>query len=205
MGLKFLVEDIHDGLDFLIEEKNRQGEQKLYITGPFLMAEEKNQNGRIYPRDILEEKLEDYKVLVKERRAVGELDHTDLPVVELKNASHVMTDIWMEPDGTVRGKLEVLETPMGQILASLIKSNIKVGISSRALGSVNSDHRGDIVQDDLFFICFDIVSEPSTKSAWMMKESREYTKEELKQIMSRQQRITSAANSILNLHKKIRG
>jgi len=177
----------------------------LVVTGILQRADTVNQNGRIYPRSILEPQIEAYNVLVKERRAVGELDHADEPVVNLKNVSHVITDIWMEPDGAVKGKVEILNTPMGNILESLIKANIKVGISSRALGSVSEQREGDIVQDDLYFICWDFVSEPSTPGAWMMKEAKEYSRKELKDIFSRQQRVSMAANETLAFHKKIRG
>jgi hypothetical protein len=79
MGLKFLVEDIHEGLDFMIEEKNRAGEQKLYITGPFLMAEQKNQNGRIYRLDEMVNEVERYSNdMIKSRRAIGEMNHPQL-------------------------------------------------------------------------------------------------------------------------------
>jgi len=187
-------------------QKNIKENGKLVVTGVIQRADVLNQNGRIYPRDVLETQLENYRRLVQDRRAVGELDHADDPVVNLKNVSHVITDVWMEDDGTVKGRVEVLEDlPMGKILGSLIKNNIKVGISSRALGSVNEEATGDIVQDDLFFICWDFVSEPSTPGAWMMKESREYTRQELKNILDRQQRIDLAINELTSFHKKIRG
>lgn len=134
----------------------------------------------------------------------GNCDHADDPVVNLKHVSHVVTDIWMENDGVVKGKVEILPTPMGQILKTLFESNIKVGISSRALGSVISSPEGDIVQDDLHFICWDFVSEPSTSGAWMLKESREYTREEVKKIIGKQERINQAVTELLNFHKKIK-
>ena len=184
-------------------KKNQDEGKPLVVTGVLQRADILNQNGRIYPRDVLEPQIEFYKTLVKERRAVGELDHADDPVVNLKNASHVITDIWMENDGTVKGKVEVLKTPMGQILESLIVANIKIGISSRALGSVSQEHEGDVVGEDLHFICWDFVSEPSTPGAWMMKESRDYTRQEIKEILSRQERISLATNELLSFHKKL--
>jgi hypothetical protein len=130
----------------------------------------------------------------------------DEAVVNLKNVSHVITDIWMEEDGTVLGKVEILENlPMGKILKGLLESNIKVGISSRALGSVENTNSGDIVQDDLHFICWDFVSEPSTQGAWMMKEGREYTADEVKKIISREQRVEYTASQVLEFHKKLKG
>jgi len=189
------------------EEVKKASEEggPLVVTGVLQRADVLNQNGRIYPHDILAAQLEVYKELVKERRAVGELDHADEPVVNLKNASHVITDVWMDEEGTVKGKVEVLDKlPMGKILKSLFEANIKVGISSRALGSVSAEDDGDVVQDDLHFICWDFVSEPSTPGAWMMKEAKEYTNKELKEIISRQDRVNWAASEILSFHKKLK-
>lgn len=201
-----LLKELNDfSYDYEEVKKNKDTGGPLIVTGVLQRADVLNQNGRIYPRDVLEPQIEAYKVLVRERRALGELDHDDQPVVNLKNVSHVVTDIWMETDGTVKGKVEVLSTPMGNILESLIRSNIKVGISSRALGSVSEQREGDIVKDDLFFICFDMVAEPSTTGAWMMKESRDYTREELKEILSRQQRVSLAANEIISFNQKLKG
>lgn len=204
MGVRFLKEMN----DFTYDHKEISGRKEggpFVVTGVLQRADSVNQNGRIYPRDVLEPQIELYKELARERRATGELDHADDPVVNLKHVSHVITDIWMESDGTVKGKVEILPTPMGQILKTLFESNIKIGISSRALGSVISGPEGDIVQDDLHFICWDFVSEPSTPGAWMLKESREYSREEIKQIISKQERINQAATELLSLHKKIKG
>lgn len=179
-------------------------EGPLVVTGVLQRADTLNQNGRVYPRHILEPQINSYKQLVEERRAMGELDHADEPVVNLQNVSHIITDIWMENDGVVKGKVEILETPMGNILRSLIKANVKVGISSRALGSVNESHEGDMVQEDLHLICWDFVSEPSTPGAWMMKESRDYTRKEIKEFLSRQERINVSMLEILNFHNKVK-
>lgn len=197
-----LLKELNDfSYDYEEVKKAQKEGGPLVVSGILQRADAVNHNGRIYPREVLEPQIEAYKILVKERRATGELDHSDEAVVNLKNVSHVITDIWMENNGDVRGKVEVLPTPMGEILASLIKSNIKVGISSRALGSVDSTNQGDVVQDDLFLICFDIVSEPSTVSAWLMKESRDYSRDEIKDIINRQQRINMSINDILKIHK----
>jgi hypothetical protein len=204
-GIKLLKELNDFTYDHEEVQKNVEAGGPLVVTGVLQRGDTLNQNGRIYPIDILSDQVEYYKKLVEERRSVGELDHADEPVVNLKNASHVITEIWMEPDGVVKGKVEVLDTPMGLILQTLIKANIKVGISSRALGSIDESTEGDVVQDDLHLICWDFVSEPSTPGAWMMKESKEYTRNELKKIISRQQRVTASAADILNFHNKARG
>ena len=111
--------------------------------------------------------VKNYQKIVKERRALGELDHPETSVVNLDNASHLVTEIW--PDGdTVMGKIQVLNTPSGQILKSLVESGIKLGISSRGMGSVRESNGETIVEDDFQLICFDMVSDPSTPGAFMM-------------------------------------
>lgn len=179
---------------------------KMIVRGVIQRADTLNANGRVYPRGILEREIKNYMKLVEERRATGELDHADDPVVNLKNVSHVITNLWMESDGTVMGEVEVLDQlPMGKILRGLIEANIQVGISSRALGSVEHSHEGDIVQDDLHFICWDFVSEPSTPGAWMMREGKEYGPEILDQVFTREDRIWRAANDIVSFHNTVKG
>jgi len=189
-----------------IKESMEKNGGRLIVKGVIQRGDVLNANGRVYPRDVLWREIENYKELVKERRATGELDHADEPVVNLKNVSHVVTNIWMEDDGTVLGEVEVLDNlPMGKILYGLFERNIKVGISSRALGSVTNSHQGDIVQDDLHFICWDFVSEPSTPGAYMMREGKEYDPSILDKIFSKEDRIRRAANDISLLHKKLSG
>jgi hypothetical protein len=135
-----------------------------------------------------------------ERRALGELDHADDPVVNLKNVSHLITDIWADNE-VVYGKIEILPTPMGNIARNLIESNVKIGISSRALGSVRSRGDADIVQDDLHLICWDLVSEPSTPNAYLMKEAREVDPRILNKIFSKTDRVDRIVNDILGIKK----
>ena len=104
--------------------------------------------------------------LVKERRALGELDHPDDSIINLKNASHLITEVWWDGN-SVNGKVQVLNTPSGKILQQLVNDGVKLGISSRALGSVQEAQGKTIVQEDLQLICFDFVSEPSTPNAYM--------------------------------------
>ena len=175
MGLKFLVEDIHEGLDFLTEEKNRQGEQKLYITGPFLMAEEKNSNGRIYLKEEMVNEVNRYTdEMVKTRRALGELNHPQSTEVNPERACHVVVSL-QEKGNYFYGKSEVLTTPMGQLVRSLIKDDIKMGISSRALGNITES--GDAKRVSNFrLICLDVVHQPSVQNAMLesVMESREW-------------------------------
>lgn len=200
-----LLKEVNDfTYDYEQVKKSTEEGGPLIVKGILQRCDTINQNGRIYPREILEPQIEHYKSLVEERRAVGELDHADEPVVNLKNASHLITKIWIEPDGVVMGEVEVLKTPMGDILRSLIESNVKVGISSRALGSLTEGYDGNIVQDDLHLICWDMVSEPSTPNAFMsLKEGREYSRDEIKKILSRNDRVNMSMQEILNFHKNI--
>lgn len=173
---------------------------KLFVKGVIQRADTLNQNGRIYPKDILFKEVENYRKVVQERRAMGELDHADDPVVNLKNVSHLITDIWAD-DEVVYGKIEILPTPMGNIARNLIESNVKIGISSRALGSVRSRGDADIVQDDLHLICWDLVSEPSTPGAYMMREAKEVDPRILNKIFSKSDRLDRIANDILGIKK----
>ena len=155
------------------EEKAKVANGTLILSGVMQMSETLNGNGRVYPHKILMREVENYRKLVKERRAVGELDHPDDSVINLKNASHVVTDIWMD-NNKVFGKIEVLPTPSGNILRNLVESGIKMGISSRGMGSVSESNGKTVVQDDFQLICFDMVSEPSTPGAFMMKEAKQF-------------------------------
>ena len=137
-------------------------------------ADAQNGNGRVYPREILRREVKNYSKLVKEHRALGELDHPEDSVINLRNASHMVTDIWWDGDD-VMGKVKVLNTPSGEILKSLVSSGVKLGISSRGLGSVSESKGGTVVEEDFQLICFDFVSEPSTQGAWMMKEAKDYS------------------------------
>lgn len=107
--------------------------------------------------------------VVKDNRATGELDHPEDSVVNLKNVSHIVTEIWWNGND-VMGKVKVLDTPSGRILKDLVNAGVKLGISSRGIGSVREDSGGTIVEDDFQLICFDIVSEPSTFDAYMAPE-----------------------------------
>jgi len=179
------------------DEKRRIKENNaLILSGVMQRANSKNGNGRVYPRPILEREIETYNKLVRERRAVGELDHPDDSVINLKNASHIVTDVWWDGND-VKGKVEVLNTPSGQILRSLIQSNVTLGISSRGLGSVTESEGGStMVQDDFQLICFDFVSEPSTTGAFMgLKENKIASKEP--NIFNKSDKINRILNDII--------
>ncbi len=181
MNNKYLLREYYElcegGLcqDFLTEnEKKEVADGKaMYLTGVIQRAKAKNQNGRVYPRTVLEREIENYQKIVRENRALGELDHPEDSVVNLKNVSHLMVSVWWDGDN-VMGKCKILNTPSGQILQSLVHSGVKLGISSRGMGSVHEDRMGNtIVEDDFNLICFDFVSDPSTIGAFMsLQENR---------------------------------
>ena len=179
----------------LLEEQKRLG-------GPFMMkgilqkSETVNQNGRIYPKPILEREIRNYQKFIKENRALGELDHPDSSVVELKNSSHIIREAHMEGN-VVYGTVEILNTPSGQILQSLVESGVTLGISSRGVGSTKTQGDLQIVQDDFQLICWDFVSEPSTPGAFMMKENKQYNLQELKTIFNKSDRIDRIFNDIM--------
>jgi len=142
----------------------------------------KNRNGRIYPREILEREVERYQQLIKERRAIGELDHPESSIIAGDRISHNILETWWEGK-TLMGKMEILMSPgyvnygivstKGDEVANLIRNNIMIGVSSRGVGSlkqINGDH---IVQDDFEIICWDVVTSPSTPGSWMFKEKEE--------------------------------
>ena len=160
-----------------INESIKENNGKLVVRGVLQRAEAKNQNGRIYPRETLMREAKKYeKEFVNEKRAMGELDHPESSVVNLQNVSHNITEMHWEGDNLL-GTVEVVGTPSGNILKELFKAGIKLGISSRGMGSVETvNEDGDQVvkvQPDFELIAFDFVSNPSTHGAFMypMNES----------------------------------
>jgi len=187
----------------MIKESRLSNDGKIVLRGVLQRAETLNQNGRIYPRAILERELRNYQKFIRERRALGECDHPDSSVVELKNASHIVTKAWMEGDD-VYGDVELLDTPAGKILQSLVESGVTLGISSRGVGSTKRDGDRQIVQEDFQLICWDFVSEPSTPGAFMMREGRELTLEEQKKFRDqfrKDDRVDRIFNEILSWDK----
>jgi len=153
-----------------INEGKQLSNGKLVFENIILArADTLNQNGRIYPKRILEREFKNYMTAIKERWSVGELDHIDSSVVQLKNVSHVVTEArWDTQDGSVvRGNIEVLNTPNGKLLQNLYNEGIKLGISSRGVGSLISEGSNLVVQDDFKLIALDVVSCPSTSGAWL--------------------------------------
>lgn len=151
-----------------INESMAANDGKLIVSGIAQRADSFNQNQRKYPLDVLRREAEKYKkVFVTERRALGELDHPESSVVNLANVSHNMLDLWWN-GSDLMCKLEILPTPSGNIAKELLRAGIRLGISSRGMGSVKNLGEGKVeVQDDFEIVCWDLVSNPSTQGAFM--------------------------------------
>lgn len=168
---------LHNFLLFEYEDvkPSKSSDGIVRMKGIIQAAGKPNANNRIYPREVLEREDRRYQELVKDRRAMGELDHPDSPVVQLENVSHLVTETKWEGQNLI-GEIEVLDTPKGQILGKLVERNVKLGISSRGLGSVRRNNEGyDMVEEDFNLVCYDMVSNPSTSNAYMhLQESAVY-------------------------------
>jgi len=175
-------------------EERATNDGKYIMRGILQKANTLNQNGRIYPIEILEREIRNYQKFIAENRALGELDHPDSSVVELKNASHVVKEAYMDGD-ICYGTVEILDTPSGKILQSLIESGVTLGISSRGVGSTKRVGDTQVVQDDFQLICWDFVSEPSTPGAFMMKEGKQI---QVEQVLAKHFNKTDRVDRIFN-------
>ena len=183
----------------VIQEQVESNGGKFLMKGILQKADTLNQNGRVYPASVLSREVDNYQRFITEGRALGELDHPDSSVVELKNVSHVVREAHMDGD-VCYGTIDVLDTANGKILKSLVESGIKIGISSRGVGSTRTEGGHQIVQDDFQLICWDIVSEPSTPGAFVMKEGRDLTAQEIEQVRAyfgKDDKIHRIMNTIL--------
>ena len=148
----------------LVESKVTGGNPM--VEGILATAEVKNGNGRYYPKSIWTREIDKYMDSVKNSRALGELDHPESTVINLKNVSHNIKDLWWDGD-YIMGKIEILPTPSGNILKALIDNGIQVGVSSRGMGSVKQMGETLEVQDDFELLCWDFVSTPSNPGSWI--------------------------------------
>ena len=155
--------------------ENVSGESgNLLVEGILATAEVKNGNGRYYSKQLWDREMDKYNELIEQRRSMGELDHPESTVINLKNVSHLISEYWWDGDN-VMGKIEVLPTPSGNILKELIKSGVTVGVSSRGMGSLEEKQGVMEVQDDFELLCWDFVSTPSNPGSYMhsIKEGKE--------------------------------
>jgi hypothetical protein len=192
--------EIFDYSSETIKESREKNDGKILMKGILQKADTLNQNGRIYPKNILEREIRNYQKFIAENRALGELDHPDSSVVNLKNVSHIVREAYLDGD-VVYGSVEILDTPSGKILQSLVESGVKLGISSRGVGSTKKQGDYQIVQDDFQLICWDYVSEPSTPGAFMMAEGKTINPSEVRGIFNRSDRINRIINDILSTKK----
>tara|TARA_R110002073_G_scaffold240661_2_gene402500 strand:- start:98 stop:721 length:624 start_codon:yes stop_codon:yes gene_type:complete len=186
-------------IDRLTEAERRNiSDGGVYLVGICQKAGTKNGNGRIYPKETLQREVKNYQKAIVERRALGELDHPDDSVVNLKNCSHLAVKMWWEGDN-VMAKFEVLDTPSGEILKNLVKANVKLGISSRGLGSIKEEKGVTMVEDDFQLICFDMVSEPSTPGAYLNHQKSPDVGQEINLYIkeSKQNKVDELIDSIL--------
>ena len=176
----------------LTESKVKPGVYE--VVGIMQRAGAKNQNGRLYKREILEEEVRNYvENFVKIWNAYGELDHPESAIVSLKNASHVVKELWWDGDDLM-GKVELLNTPSGNIVKEILRGGHTIGISSRGTGSVTQTNEGTLmVQPDFELVCWDFVSNPSTQGAFMNPISLN----EGKQAVGKYDRLDSIINNIL--------
>ena len=175
MSKKLLIEThtIKVSPSQLTENVNREN-GNLMVEGILATAEVKNGNGRYYKKELWDREMEKYDQLVKERRSMGELDHPESTVINLKNVSHIVTGYNWDGD-QLMGKIEILPTPSGNILKELIKNGITVGVSSRGMGSLEQNGSVMEVQDDFELLCWDFVSTPSNPGSFMsvLQEGKE--------------------------------
>ena len=160
-----LITEHFDNLQYITEEKD--GKKSTFIEGIFMQAEKKNRNGRVYPKKAHFGAVEKYIAeQVNPGRAVGELDHPDGPTINLDRVSHKITALKFDGDDVV-GKAQVLNTPMGKIVEGLIEGGVKLGVSSRGMGTVENVQGVNMVQEDYLLATVDIVQDPSAQGAFV--------------------------------------
>ena len=162
----FLITEVNDNVNLVTEEVN--GEKQYHIDGIFMQAEQKNRNGRVYPNKVLMNEVKKYNNdYVKSKRAMGELGHPDGPQLNLERVSHLIKELRIDGND-VYGKAKILDTPYGKIVKNLISEGVKIGVSSRGMGSLKQNSSGvNEVQDDFSLSAVDIVADPSAPDAFV--------------------------------------
>jgi hypothetical protein len=161
-----LITEMNQDVKFLTEKKE-DGSKSVYIEGIFMQAEKPNRNGRIYGRGIMEREVQKYQELINEKRSLGELGHPPSPSINLNQVSHMITGLKFEGND-IYGKAKILDTPMGKIAKNFIEEGVRLGVSSRGLGSVKLNKEGvNEVQDDFHLATVDIVADPSAPDAFV--------------------------------------
>ena len=164
--MKLISEYVENDLQCIVEKKE-DGSKKFVIEGVFAQADKKNRNGRVYPKAIMERAVGKYVTeQVSKKRAVGELNHPEGPTVNLDKVSHLITDLHFENNDVV-GKAQILDTPMGQIVKGLLEGGVKLGVSTRGMGSLEQKDGAMYVKDDFILSTIDIVQDPSAPDAFV--------------------------------------
>lgn len=159
-----LITEVTQEVNYLTEDSN--GKKSVFIEGIFMQSEKQNRNGRIYPRGIMEKELQRYQQLIEERRSLGELGHPPNPQINLNSVSHLITNLKLEGNDVI-GKAKILDTPMGKIAKNFIEEGVRLGVSSRGLGSLKERNGVMEVQDDFHLATVDIVADPSAPDAFV--------------------------------------
>ena len=197
-----LITEVMDenAIEFITEENN--GQKSHYIKGVFMQAEQKNRNGRIYPKKVLDEQVRKYvNNYVVQNRAFGELGHPDGPVVNLERVSHMIKELNEDGNNWV-GKAKIMDTPYGKIVKNLIDEGAKLGVSSRGMGSLKNVKGTNIVQDDFYLAtAADIVADPSAPEAFVegVMEGKEWVWDNG---VIREQEIEKIRNELTNAKRK---
>ena len=151
-------------VDYLVEDSN--GKKSHFIEGVFMQAEKPNRNGRVYPKSILENELNKYQTAIKEKRSMGELGHPENPSLNLDKVSHLITELKFDGNDII-GKAKIMNTPMGNIARNFLEEGVKLGVSSRGMGSLIKKGAVNVVQEDYHLNTVDIVHEPSGIDCWV--------------------------------------
>ena len=198
-----LITEMNQDVKFLTEKKE-DGTKSVYIEGIFMQAEKANRNGRMYGRGIMEREVQKYQELINEKRSLGELGHPPNPSINLNQVSHMITGLKFEGND-IYGKAKILDTPMGKIAKNFIEEGVRLGVSSRGLGSVKLNKEGvNEVQDDFHLATVDIVADPSAPDAFVqgIMESADWILEngiwKAVQIEQAQNTIRKASKADLN-------
>ncbi|CAB5221935.1 prohead core scaffolding protein and protease [uncultured Caudovirales phage] len=198
-----LITEMTQDVKFLVEKKE-DGSKSVYIEGIFMQAEKPNRNGRSYGKGIMEREVQRYQELINEKRSLGELGHPPNPQINLNQVSHLITGLKFEGND-IYGKAKILDTPMGKIAKNFIEEGVRLGVSSRGLGSVRLNKEGvNEVQDDFHLATVDIVADPSAPDAFVqgIMESADWILEngvwKAVQIEQAQNTIRKASKADLN-------
>ena len=196
-----LITEVNDNINLVTEEVN--GEKQYHIDGIFMQAEQKNRNGRVYPQKTLMNEVQRYNnEYVKTNRAMGELGHPDGPQLNLERVSHLIKEFRVDGND-IYGKAKILDTPFGKIVKDLIKEGVKIGVSSRGMGSLKQVNGVNEVQEDFSLSAVDIVADPSAPDAYVqgIMEGKEWVWENgiltARRIESHKKHIQRASRSQL--------